>query len=79
MPDAVTDLRITQIRQFADGPCASCGRELKQHASVFLDLLGGRTHCDGCGKALRYHRKKAWQRGEEIPRTIAEVDARLGL
>jgi len=40
-----------------------CTRAILPGVVVFVDV-GGRVFCEGCGKALRYHRKKAAQRGE---------------
>lgn len=40
-----------------------CTRALLPGVVLFVDV-DGRVFCEGCGKALRYHRKKAAQRGE---------------
>lgn len=40
------------------------------------DKLRGVAYCVPCGQRLRYHRKKAHQRQETIPATMADVRAR---
>jgi hypothetical protein len=40
-----------------------CPRAILPGDSCLFDE-DGRIFCEGCGKALRYHRKKAAQRGE---------------
>ena len=60
--------------------CSECSRKIDAGARFYYDLLQGadhRTLCDGCGKAIRFHRKRAGQRGEDVPRTIADVDQRM--
>jgi hypothetical protein len=41
------------------------------------DLERGVAYCVPCGQRLRYHRKKAIERGEEIPKTFIDVEARF--
>ena len=44
-----------------------CGKMVQSESPCFRDTLGAAYYCDSCGKCLRYHRKKAAERGEDIP------------
>jgi hypothetical protein len=63
-------------------PCTSsfCGMSIEDKASTerhyFSDTLSSSTYCELCGNRLRYHRKKATARGEDIPVSFEEVEAR---
>ena len=73
-----TQIEQTQLGLFG-APCAHphCSRELEPLSKVFRDLLTDRPYCEQHGKTLRFHRKKARQRGEALPITHADVDARI--
>lgn len=51
-----------------DDLCERKGEEkgIRPGETYFLDTLTKRAYCDACGKCLRYARKKAVERGEEI-------------
>ncbi len=62
-------------------PCANGSdcfgeRGIKPKDRYFVDKITDKTYCLLCGKQLRYHRKKAEQRGEEMPRTFEDVARR---
>ena len=54
-----------------------CSAVLDALGDCFRDESTGRLYCPTCGPILRYHRKKALQRGETLPITMADVNARL--
>jgi hypothetical protein len=54
-----------------------CRRIVQAKENYFIDTLVTGSYCESCGKCLRYHRKKAIERGEKPPKTFKEVDARL--
>jgi hypothetical protein len=49
-------------------PCSDslCPRKIKRGEECFHDGVSRKILCGGCGKALRYRRKKAARRGEPI-------------
>ncbi len=53
-----------------------CANTIKPGEPYFRDEARGTGYCVPCGQRLRYHRKKALQRGEELPLTMADVHAR---
>ncbi len=58
-------------RTCADDQCTRGIGGNKWPNESFVDLLdNGKILCDGCGKSLRYARKKAVQRGEPIESAI---------
>jgi hypothetical protein len=50
-----------------------CGRNIAVLEKYFLDTLWDRIYCHQCGLCLRYARKKAMERGEQIE--TAEVES----
>lgn len=56
---------------------AECGTLVDHAALCFLDSATGRVYCLPCGQRLRYHRKKALERGETMPETITAANERL--
>jgi hypothetical protein len=52
-----------------------CRGVIKPGDEFFTDHLNGARYCSQCGVCLRFHRKKARQRGEEVPMTFGAVDA----
>lgn len=67
-------------------PCANvykCAGEIKLDEPCFYDessvsTAPPRVYCSPCGKMLRYHRKKAAERGDSLPMTFEDVDRILG-
>lgn len=60
--------------------CAAklCGRLIDRLDEYWIDKLAGDAeYCKKCGIMLRYHRKKAGERGEAPPVTFEQVDERL--
>lgn len=57
--------------------CSNC-REVVPAKSLFLvDELLQRGYCLPCGQRLRYHRRKWTERGEPMPKTFEEIEARF--
>ena len=58
---------------------AKCRRLIEKFDEAFLDELagGGTLYCERCGTMLRFHRKRAIDRGEEPPLTFEHVDERM--
>lgn len=56
----------------ASGNCSnnSCKREIKWEDKCWYDRLGDVDYCHQCGIMLRYHRKKAVERGDKEPITL---------
>jgi hypothetical protein len=54
----------------------SCGRRIAKGDECFADSLGGEYYCKQCGIMLRYHRKKADQRGDPLPVAFEDVGKR---
>lgn len=73
---------VTEEQKFAV-PCKAptCSMNISEISDVtrpfFRDSVMGRTYCKPCGQRLRYHRKKAAQRGTTSPRTIEEAEELL--
>lgn len=55
--------------------CASkkCGKLLAHGSKIFIDTIEHVYYCEACGTCLRFHRKKASQRGEDLPKTFEDV------
>jgi hypothetical protein len=74
------DTKITRAKSGATATgCAGpdCRQVLQPDTDCYRDEHTGRLHCIACGQILRYHRKKALERGETLPVTMAEVNARF--
>ena len=57
---------------------AECGKSIQRMEECFMDTLSkGKVYCERCGVMLRFHRKRAVQRGEDPPITFEQVDARM--
>lgn len=56
-------------------PCSNptCGRPMNRGDECFGDILADADYCQQCGIMLRYHRKKAGERGETLPITLNDV------
>jgi len=50
-----------------------CASLVEHKAPCFRDATTGRTYCLPCGQRLRYHRRKALERGETMPATLSAV------
>lgn len=64
------------------GKCRGCRKPIEFLQDYFYDKLGDCDYCEQCGRILRFHRRKAEERGEELPLDQATVDAefeRLGI
>ncbi len=55
----------------------TCGAVLDAFSPCHRDEVSSLLYCTTCGPILRYHRKKALERGEEIPVTIGEALAHI--
>lgn len=75
VPVEVPDTLISALQGIV-GTCGECKRKLERGEAVFIDRLAVATYCDQDGKLLRFHRKRAFLRGETPPLTFAEVRAR---
>jgi hypothetical protein len=68
----MTDLQVW----YDNGPpiCCqgiNCGAKIPEGTMAFVDLINNeRTLCLICGQALRYHRKKAHERGEDYTKIL---------
>lgn len=67
---------------FRTSRCGSCEIKITPMTEVHVDMLAGQAPdvvllCVGCGVNLRYHRKRALLRGEQMPITFDDVDERL--
>ncbi len=51
----------------------SCSRPINRGDECFGDCLSEANYCQQCGIMLRYHRKKANERGEEMPVTFNDI------
>lgn len=58
--------------------CANsrCSKKIVNGDDFFVDSLEAATYCIQCGQCLRFHRKKAGQRGEALPATFTQVEER---
>ena len=70
------------VAAFRNGRCRSCDTKITPSTEVYFDMLATEgvdvvMHCVGCGVNLRYHRKRALLRGEQMPHTFDDVDERL--
>ena len=70
------------VAAFRTTTCTSCGSKIVPSTEVHVDMLAGEgtnvvLHCVGCAVNLRYHRKRALLRGEQMPLTFDDVDERL--
>lgn len=61
----------------SDTRCSRCKRKIKHLEDYFYDRVKHREYCDGCGKSLRYHRKKWSERGWPMPDTLEVVDQKM--
>lgn len=43
-----------------------CERRIEPLGQFFLCTLSNRIYCENCGPPIRYHRRKAVERGEEV-------------
>jgi len=71
---------LTAVLANGDRICRApaCGTLIKRFEDCFIDELAkGTTYCERCGVMLRFHRKRAVQRGEGPPITFEQVDARM--
>lgn len=50
---------------------------IPSNTPYFVDLLSRKSYCERCGVRLRFHRKRAEQRGEAPPATIQEFEERF--
>jgi hypothetical protein len=59
-----------------DGVCKnkSCGRSITTGTNFFYDPLNDSDYCQQCGVMLRYHRKKALERGETVPLNFEKIE-----
>lgn len=59
--------------------CASkkCSKPMVRGSKVFIDTVNQVYYCEQCGMCLRFHRKKAHERGENPPKTFEDVDDRV--
>lgn len=58
--------------------CSDSEKNLSADGSCyFTDTLTSKTYCQVCGNRLRYHRKKAAARGEDIPLNMSDVSSRF--
>ncbi len=77
------DYRSTSLTEAVQGKglwfCSSkkCGKMVQQGNIIFIDKLSEAIYCEGCGTCLRYHRKKAIERGETLPLDFESVDKRI--
>jgi hypothetical protein len=77
------DYRDTKLLESQQGRgiwyCGSktCGKVLQQGDIIFIDRMSEAIYCEKCGTCLRYHRKKAIERGEELPLNFESVDKRI--
>ena len=72
---------MIEAQAHIESRCSSpkCRTEIIPGQKVFFDnLISDRIYCQRCGLNLRFHRKRAVQRGESPPVTFADVDRRLG-
>lgn len=72
------DMPETQHTGRISLPCGNdtgCSEEI-QPGDTFAVSATGVRYCRTCGNRLRYHRKKAAQRGETLPVTFADVARR---
>jgi hypothetical protein len=70
---------LTETERALPGWCTNDGCQasvIAPGAERFIEDDSGRTYCVPCGQRLRYHRKKADERGEELPRSFEDVDQR---
>lgn len=51
----------------------ACSREITRGDECFADTLSEANFCQQCGLSLRFHRKKANERGDPCPLTFEEV------
>lgn len=58
--------------------CANpvCPTVMDPGSDAMADQAGGVLYCVPCGQRLRYHRRKALERAEVLPVTLADVDRR---
>lgn len=63
-----------------ESSCANqaCRRKISRGDECFADSLGGVSYCQQCGIMLRYHRKKAGERGEQAPVGFQDVGKIIG-
>lgn len=55
----------------------TCPTSIGPGERYFIDKLSDSSYCQPCGAALRYHRKKAIERGQDPPITFADVEKLL--
>lgn len=56
---------------------SNCTRSIGPGESFFIDKMSEASYCQQCGTSLRYHRKKAGDRGESLPLTFEDVENRI--
>ncbi len=71
-----------EMRPMTWGPrhetkCSKCRRDIKHLEDYFYDQIENREYCEGCGKSLRYHRKKWTERGWPMPDTLEVVEQKM--
>jgi len=78
-PHQALDLKIAGAHPPEKTSCRECRKVVEPTDRAFLDLVMGLFLCHQCGVRIRYHRKRAFFRGEKIPITFADVEARVQL
>jgi len=51
-----------------------CRNKIEWGDMCWYDRMGDKDYCNPCGLAMRYHRKKASERGEREPVTFEDVE-----
>ena len=78
MPTPHSSFGLRKLIWFSDraSKCANskCGKSLSNGTEFYYDTDKEADYCFQCGVCLRYHRKKAVERGEPAPAGFADID-----
>ncbi len=74
--------RATLIQAKWDGNPARCSNTkcktiIGPGERYFIDTAAEASYCEPCGASLRYHRKKAGERGDTMPLTFEDAETLL--
>ncbi len=53
----------------------NCMVMIKPKEDCFVDYSTNKPYCTACGQRLRYHRKKAMERGEVMPISFSDISS----
>ena len=67
---------LAPVQALLETKCSNpkCGNVMFPGEEMHVDYLARAAYCAMCGTCLRYHRKKAAERGEAIPITFEQTE-----